>query len=38
MRWSWPSSSSRGYLEISQNLSLAYLMMPLTSVIATIAD
>ena len=38
MRWSWPSNSSREYFEISQNLSLTYLMRPGTSVMATMAD
>ena len=37
-RWSCPSNSSREYLEISQNLSLAYVITPRWSVAATIAD
>jgi len=37
-RWSLPISSSREYLEISQNLSLTYLIRPPTSVIAMMAD
>jgi hypothetical protein len=37
MRWFWPSSSSREYLLMAQNLSLTYVMVPCTSVVATIA-
>ena len=38
MRWFLPSSSSREYFEISQNLSLTAVMTPSRSVVATIAD
>src|SRR5262249_21517856 len=38
IRWSWPISSAREYFEISQNLSLTYVMRPDTSVVATMAD
>src|SRR5262245_23135270 len=38
MRWSWPSSSSREYFEISQNLSLTSVIVPLVFVVARMAD
>ena len=38
MRWSWPSSSSREYFEMSQNLRLTYVILPVVSVVATMAD
>src|SRR6266567_6372066 len=37
IRWSCPSSSPRGYFDISTNLSLTNVISPLTFVVATIA-
>ena len=37
MRWSWPTSSSRAYFEISTNRSFANVISPFTFVVATIA-
>jgi hypothetical protein len=37
MRWSWPINSSRLYPRSRRNLSLTYVILPWTSVVATIA-